>query len=269
MSIRAPTCPYLQLQITLSLAGGAVKPQKDGMDGSTEAMTPAPRRRMRAAPGVPWAVGPLHAGESIERQIYGMIRRAIMAGSLPPGASLTSRSIARALAVSPTPVVQALKRLEAEDILAGRDRSAFYLAPLTRERFAELLAIRLRLEGLAARGAAERMTTGELRRLRQVQQRLERGFLEGRPDLALNFAIHFGVYRSAESPALTALIETLWVRIGPILALCQDRYSFDQTHIHHATLFEAIERREPDAAEAALRADLLAAAQTIEAQLRG
>jgi DNA-binding GntR family transcriptional regulator len=78
--------------------------------------------------------------------------------------------------------------------------------------------------------------------------------------LAANQAFHFAVYRAAHSDLLQSMIETLWLQIGPHLALlgesqsCEDANAVDLTA--HDQLVAAIQRRDPEAARAAIAADL-------------
>ncbi|MBL8583980.1 MAG: GntR family transcriptional regulator, partial [Rhizobiaceae bacterium] len=69
--------------------------------------------------------------EPVERQVYRSIRQGLMSGVIAPGAVLTSRSLAAQLLVSPQPVRDALKRLEADGILESRPQSGFFLRGLT------------------------------------------------------------------------------------------------------------------------------------------
>lgn len=203
------------------------------------------------------------SGISVERQVYGLVRRAIMAGSFVPGQSLSIRSIAGAVGVSLTPVVQALKRLEADGVLLGRDRSAFYLAVLGSSEFAELLSIRCRLEGLAAKEAAEKITPRDLKKVEAIQMRFEREGRDKATLLNLNFAFHFEIYSAARSPVLLGLIENLWMRVGPSLHHHDGSYDLSEINKHHHAILEGLRAGDGAWTEKALIGDLSSAAEVI------
>jgi GntR family transcriptional regulator, colanic acid and biofilm gene transcriptional regulator len=202
-------------------------------------------------------------GETAERQIYRTLRKAIMSGAVAPGSGLSSRSLAEAFGVSAMPVREALKRLEADGALYGMHKSAFFLNNPAPEEFEELLEMRLRLEGLAVRRAAARMTETTLKRLRSLHKKYSAGTHTHKRMLALNFMMHFEVYRCAGWPKLLRTIENLWLSIGPLFHYSGTTYNHDEVSDNHGRLLSALERGDGEGAERALRADLQAAAKAI------
>jgi DNA-binding GntR family transcriptional regulator len=92
-------------------------------------------------------------------QVYGQLRTLIVQGKLAPGSRIIETDIAERLAVSRTPVREALQRLQQEGYVVGAPlayQSRLTVAPLTKQDVRELLNIVGTLEGLAAFGAAER-----------------------------------------------------------------------------------------------------------------
>src|SRR4051812_10810655 len=74
---------------------------------------------------------------------------------MAPGDRLNIDALARQLAVSPTPVREALARLESDGLVRKRPLIGYTVAPvLTRQEFEELYDMRLILETAAARRAA-------------------------------------------------------------------------------------------------------------------
>ena len=57
-------------------------------------------------------------GATAHREVYQRLREALLAGQLPPGQPISIRYLAQMLAVSTTPVREALRRLEADPLLA-------------------------------------------------------------------------------------------------------------------------------------------------------
>lgn len=232
------------------------------------------RRRGRPqsqAPNLPAADATL--SEPIERQVYRSIRHGLMSGLIAPGTVLTGRSLAAQLTVSVQPVRDALKRLEADGILESRPQSGFFLRGLTVSEYYEITEIRQRLEGLAARHAAPKIdpkTIARLRKLNIAMAKLpwedthaQRNF----EYLARNFQFHFIIYKAADLPALLAMIENLWMRIGPALHYHPHGFNRTDTMRKHEAIIDALEQRDPERAEAAVAHDLANAADFIVQQL--
>lgn len=83
-----------------------------------------------------------------------------------------------------------------------------------------------------------------------------------------NRNFHFAVYAAAGLLALIAIIEGLWLRIGPVLNLdlrsSPERLASGGVQGYHAHLAQAVEAGDEQAARRALTADIEAAAAFIE-----
>lgn len=233
------------------------------MDGQA----PGKKRRGRSqslAPQLPAVDTSL--AEPVERQVYRSIRQGLMSGLIAPGATLSSRSLAAQLKVSAQPVRDALKRLEADGILEGRPQSGFFLHDPTVSEYREITEIRQRLEGLAARHAARRIGPATIARLRLLNQKMGR-YDKPLDYLAENYRFHFAIYSEAGMPALLTMIENLWMRIGPALHHHPHEFNRAETLRKHEAIIDALERRDADAAEAAVAHDLGDAADLIVLEL--
>jgi DNA-binding GntR family transcriptional regulator len=88
--------------------------------------------------------------------VYEAVKGLIMDRHLEPGAKINMDALARELEVSPTPVREALARLEADGLVTKRALSGYTAAPLLDAAgLAELFELRQLLEPAAARWAAE------------------------------------------------------------------------------------------------------------------
>lgn len=211
-------------------------------------------------------------GISVERQAYQALRYALMTGQILPGARLTSRSLSEALGVSPTPVREALKRLEGDGALVSKSKSAFFVNDPDATGYGEILEIRLNLESLAIRKAAAAATEAALKPARRIND-MHTKLLKSEPantarSLALNFRFHFELYKLSGSKTLVSMIESLWLRIGPALHKYTPASDDNRICSFHGRMLDAVARHDADAAEAAVREDLSAAGESIIAQLR-
>src|SRR5260370_7707324 len=104
----------------------------------------------------------LTAGPTLSGQAYVVLRRLITEGVLAQGARVTERGLATQLGVSPTPVREAIRRLEHERLLERLDGRALTVARPSFRRLYELNQIEAALRGVAAGWAAEPPTAREL-----------------------------------------------------------------------------------------------------------
>jgi DNA-binding GntR family transcriptional regulator len=91
--------------------------------------------------------------------VYEAIKGMLMDHDLPPGARLSIDGIARELEVSPTPVREAMTKLESDGLVAKRPHAGYIVAPLMDQvSLDNLYEMRLLLEPAAAGLAATHST---------------------------------------------------------------------------------------------------------------
>ena len=122
-----------------------------------------------------------HAGRPVSRQVladhvYEELLASLMDGRLEPGAAVSIDGTARELDVSPTPVREALARLEHTGMVRRVALKGYRVAPMfTQEDFAELMEARLAIEPVNARLACARLTPGAPCRAGQGRHRPQEG----------------------------------------------------------------------------------------------
>ncbi len=154
---------------------------------------------------------------SLTAQVEATLRSALMVGKLKPGARLVTRDLAAQLGTSITPVREALLRLVSAGALDATPAAAFLVPEMTLQRFEEITLIRKHLEGLAARSATPLVNKKALSQLKKLCASYMQAKITGDAEEALqaNRAFRFTLYSYAQMPTLEALIEQLWVQIGP------------------------------------------------------
>jgi len=205
-------------------------------------------------------------------RVYRELRELLMAGELMPGEKLSLRTVATQLGVSMMPVRGAVAQLVAEDALTVTPSRAVSVPMMTRRRFQELKAIRLVVEGHAAAEAARLRTETDLKAIRKFDALFRAAVGGPNPDpvaaLRWNKSLHFAVYAAAASPALVAIIEGLWLKIGPVINLdlrsSTERLCTGQAELLHARMLAAIEAKDGEGARAALVEDIGSSAAVIE-----
>ena len=104
---------------------------------------------------------------SIADQVFEELERDILSGVYERDEVLTEIKLSEALGVSRTPIREALRRLEQEHIIEPTSKGARVIG-ISRDDIADICEIRLRLEGLAARWAAERTDQEGIQSLKET-----------------------------------------------------------------------------------------------------
>lgn len=201
--------------------------------------------------------------------VYESVQALVMEHVVAPGERINIDALARRLEVSPTPVREALARLEADGLVRKRPLAGYTAAPLlTRTEFDELVEMRLILETAAASRVADRVADGpgeatDLAGLRQAAD------LPGPAAQSHGYAaIAEFTARDARFHQLLAeqsgnrMLHDAVVRLRAHLHLF--RLHFPTAHYgvsgrEHQLIVDAIGRGDAVAATAAMRAHLLAA----------
>jgi DNA-binding GntR family transcriptional regulator len=195
--------------------------------------------------------------------IAAYVREMIITGQAEPNTPLRQRDLAERFGVSPTPVREALRRLETEglvkyDLHRGATVIDGSFAPSEENYW-----VRAALEPFAARLAAARITAEELAALDLIHAELSKTSDAAGPlntDAAyheLNRRFHFGIYEAARSPLLLALLRLLWQSfpLGP-----QTVRSREDSLACHQAILDALHLHDADAAELHTRRHILEAA---------
>jgi DNA-binding GntR family transcriptional regulator len=173
------------------------------------------------------------------------LREMIMTGQLAPGTELRQRDLAEYFKVSPTPVREALRRLESEGLVGTELHRGSRVAPLDIEQQEENYLILAELEALATRLAVEKMTDDDLAEVRACGDAFAAVSGDESEAKELNRQFHFRIYECARSPLLLSLMRVLWSSFayGPTLWR-----PHDQSVKEHQLLIDALSARDVDRA---------------------
>jgi len=196
--------------------------------------------------------------ELVVPQVYAELRRAILRGKLRPGTRLVETRLADMLGVSRTPIREAVSKLEAEGLVV-RQPSGGVVVGDTEAELLEIYGIRMRLEGYAARLAAERATPEE-------RTELERAFRDGAAVLESHSAderaqhnrrFHRLIAEASHSPRLQRLIGEYYdYLLSEEMAPFHDPDLTLRHHREHEEILEAVRARDGARAEASIQTHL-------------
>ncbi|GAB3460526.1 GntR family transcriptional regulator [Actinophytocola sediminis] len=100
--------------------------------------------------------------ETLADRTYRAARDAIAAGELRQGEKITERGLAERFAVSPTPVREAIRRLEQDGLIERVGPRTVVVATMGDNAIQELAEVEIALRGLVARFAARHATPAQL-----------------------------------------------------------------------------------------------------------
>ncbi|HYC46385.1 MAG TPA: GntR family transcriptional regulator [Burkholderiales bacterium] len=205
-----------------------------------------------------WRTGaspsPVREYASRSELAYQKLRDAIASGELKPGQRVMEVEVAQWLKVSRTPVREALRRLESEGMLVMEPRTGLVVGSITRQAMLELYVMREVLESTAARLCARQASDLEIMELEELVKREEK--LQGDPEALarLNRLFHDAIHRGAHNrfleKSLNAVNDSMCL-LGKSQMLIPERAK--EAKAEHAELFDAIRRREAEAAETIAR----------------
>jgi DNA-binding GntR family transcriptional regulator len=202
---------------------------------------------------------------TLKSQSYAVLRRALMAGQFEPGQQLTVRALAEHLGVGTMPAREAVLRLVAAGALEQLSTGRIRVPHVSRTVYEEIIAIRLRLEPLAAERAAMLATPQDLLLIESAWRAFPTPTRVKDVEAAAlaNWKFRFDIYRAARAPLLVGLIESVWLRSGPLIAYPLRHATpavAKDTHLLRAALVTAVTRQDAAAARHATQAVIDSAA---------
>lgn len=192
----------------------------------------------------------------ISTAIYEALKAAITDGTFPPGYRLREAHIARRFGVSPTPVREALQRLDREGLVRIFDHRGAVVPSWSARDAEELYELRELLEGWAVERLAEQVRSLDFGPVERILKQAEAVLAE--PDHhkfnRLDVEFHACLVRLAGNRQLAELAELVHRRIQVIRARCSVYLPGRPpvSHRQHLEILAAIKRADPSAAQAAL-----------------
>lgn len=151
--------------------------------------------------------------EPLRKQVYNLLREAILKGKLEPGEKITEVEVAEQLNVSRTPVREAIRMLELEEfIVIVPQRGVFVSGIKSRKEINDIFQVRIELEGLAAFLTAQNITSEQLAELdnyvNQIKKCIEQNDLKR--CIKIDISFHQIIYEASENKWLQKFLDSLF-----------------------------------------------------------
>lgn len=189
---------------------------------------------------------------SLEERVYLLLEEEILTGKLRRGEQLREIALSDRLNVSRTPIRGALHRLAEEGLVELSVNRGATVIGIENSDIKDIYAVRMRLEGLAARLAAKRMSDGERERLTEIVELsefyLKKGDDKKRGELDSEF--HNAIFLASGSRHLNKILSDLHKNIKAYRRLSlKNTDRAEKSILEHRQILEAILRKDEDEAE--------------------
>jgi DNA-binding GntR family transcriptional regulator len=205
------------------------------------------------------------------------IKKQIVSLQLPPGAIIVEADLQRALGLGRTPIREALQRLAQERLVVVLPRRGMFVADIGITDLQRLFEMRLVLEDLAVRLAAQRGTESHWRRMEEALDAMPledgeangNGVIDNEALIAIDEICHEIIYDAADNVFLRDTLVTtyalslrLWYfslsRIGDMRnALAEHRRILDALRAGDADESARLMRQHIQAFQAEIQAELI------------
>jgi DNA-binding GntR family transcriptional regulator len=140
------------------------------------------------------------------------LRERIRSGEFEPGSRLRLNVLTRELGMSPTPIREALRLLQADHLVVFRPHQGIVVAEVSENEIAEIVRLRCLLEPLAVQLATPSLRGSRLRGIERLHHRLLGAIASGRGTAIsdCNASWHWAIYELCGSAHLKEFIRRLW-----------------------------------------------------------
>jgi len=199
-----------------------------------------------------------HRTVSLADQVFERLETNILSGKYNRGDVMTEGKFADDLGVSRTPVREALRRLEQEHVIEMTARGIMILG-VTEKDLADIYEIRLSIEGIAASRAAVSDNQEIFAQLKEALD-LQAYYVEKKDPDRIKFQdslFHETLYRLSGSTVLYDTLLPLHKKVQKFRRVAvQSESRAEASLAEHRAIFEAIEKKDADAAAKAMKAHI-------------
>ncbi len=207
--------------------------------------------------------------ERASDSVHQILRESILTRVFAPGQRLKVQELANKLGVSLTPVKDAIHRLSAEGLIEISPRSGTYVVNLDVDEVAETFEIRAALECLAAEKLTERLTDQHMDKFRELMADMERPVHSDKERTfheRKNLEFHNFIVELSGNRRLIKLYQNLNAHIQ-IAFIHSSRQGWiermENEKQEHREIFSAIQARDSQRLNSALREHILRSSQNL------
>lgn len=211
--------------------------------------------------------------QTLAEKVFSELATAIVRGELAPGERLSEQALVTRYGGSRAPIREAIQKLEARNLVVRVPHAGARVVSLSLEELRDIYEVRLELESMACRLAAERMSDAEVSALEKLLEEHARS-IEADQGLSYyqksgNLDFH---YRIIEGSKNSRLHQMLCGDLYHIIRMYRYRTSTSserplQALKEHQRIVEAIKSRDPQLAELLMRRHIQVSLTNLETRL--
>jgi DNA-binding GntR family transcriptional regulator len=211
---------------------------------------------------------PLRRSQALYEQTYQALRTAILSGELSAGARLVETQLADMLQVSRTPIREAIRLLQRENLVMTDEAGALRVSVLSVSDAGYLYDCRLALEQVAVVEASRHASRAQLKAIDQAVQQAEKlktpksNQLSDYQMLMMDYQFHRLIAEGAGNPWLVSLLDQVFDKMALLrLRTLQHNRRVLEIRGEHRQIYQAIAEGDEAKAIAAV-SDHLSASKT-------
>jgi DNA-binding GntR family transcriptional regulator len=189
-------------------------------------------------------------------QVRDLLLSRVMSGEYPPGSRLVETRIAQELGVSQAPVREALRDLEQLGCVEYAPFRGSSVRALSVADLLEAFPVRSALEALACRLAAGRITDAQLERLAALIGEMRAAADDPRAESAADSDFHATIVEAAGNATLSRQWSQLLPHARTFISMTLPESTRGSVAERHVPILDALRRRDPEAAAAAMEEHL-------------
>lgn len=213
--------------------------------------------------------------KSLQEQTYLALRASILSGEILPGEKLVETQLAKKLQVSRTPIREAIRQLQRENLLTADTNGGVKVMVISVIDAEQLYDCRIALEELAVKEACNQATLAQIQKinkwLSKAEQLLESGFSQEKSAemLEIDYQFHLAIVESSGNKWLIYLLDQVFDKMK-LLRVQTTKYNPRVLEIRyeHSQVYEAIAKRDAETAVQLIRTHLLASKQRVIQELQ-
>ena len=182
--------------------------------------------------------------------VFNTLRDAILTGKLVPGERLMENQLAEKLGVSRTPVREALRMLELENLVELVPRKGAQVLDMSEKDITNILEVRSALEGLATSLACKKMSKEDLQQLKNLEVAFEKAVADNDVEhfVDIDEDFHDLIFAATENDKLISIFRNLRIQLYRYrMAQAKNNETSMSTIVaHHRSIIRAIENHDAE-----------------------
>ncbi len=183
----------------------------------------------------------------LSHKVFLTLRDRIVSLEYPPETRLVEEELCKEFQVSRTPLREALQQLSEMNLIQSMPRYGTIVKPINVNEVRNAYEVKVHLESLAGSLAAQRITSGELEKLRLILDDFQSAFEKGEGTTEKDVQFHEGVYEATHNDVLENSLKKLTSRcIRLCRVLIPQHLGTSHSLVTLSEIYEAIKARDSE-----------------------